>query len=586
MAERDLRFRYLGDASDLTRASGQAEKALGGVDSKARSTDGTMGVLKKGALKLGAAFGASYLAGQIGQAVSRAEDVQSAFEVAEQIIKQTGGAAGVTAGQVQTLSEKIQDQTAYDKLLVAEGANVVLTFKNIRDSAGEGNDVFTRTVELLPDMAEVMQVDMVSASKMFGKALNDPIAGMAGLARAGVQFSEDQKKAIRAMVESGDLLGAQKLMLEEIESQIGGTAAASADATDKIANSFKEMQEAIGNAVLPIVENLVPAFQWLGDEAPSALHNIYLGFRQMEKASSTAVDALDFMAGPLINMEDGWTDVEEAVFQVNRRMEQYRDGVEEGKDESMLFVSVLGDLIADGDSYETTVRDLIDVTGISGDKFRDAAGYALAHRTELGLNETQADNLKRELQKLETGTSDLKLAAGEAGDAAGDFGEDLEDVEDSAEDARAKVEDLRDEMRKLSDPVYAAEKATDKFNDTLAKVQEDGEVTQDELEELAQDWRDMQAAVDDVSAENIDAFEQDARGALQFIDDKVKVTRDELGLLGSAAVSGVSQVRDQLNQLLDKKLQVAIQLDAPSPAEMDTAVLAAWQRLKRRGMVQ
>jgi hypothetical protein len=388
---------------------------------------------------------------------------------------------------------------------------------------------------------------------MFGKALNDPIAGMAGLARAGVQFSEDQKKAIRAMVESGDLLGAQKLMLEEIESQIGGTAAASADATDKIANAFKEIQEAIGNAVLPIVENLVPAFQWLGREAPAALHNIYLGFRQMEKASSTAVDALDFMAGPLINMEDGWTDVEEAVFQVNRRMEQYRDGVEEGKDESMLFVSVLGDLIADGDSYETTVRDLIDVTGISGDKFREAAGYALAHRTELGLNETQADNLKRELGLLEAGTSTLKTATGEAGGEFGDFGEDLEDTEEDAEAAKDAIAEVREEMYKLADPVYAAERATKKFEDTLERVQEDGEVTGDELDDLAADYGDMMAASNAVDPENINAYHREVVGALQFIDDKVKVTRDELNTLPGAAATAVADTGSKLAELFDKK---------------------------------
>ena len=76
------------------------------------------------------------------------------------------------------------------------------------------------------DLSKAGFGDMSSASKMLGKALNDPVKGMTALSRAGVTFSQAQKDQVAALVASGDVLGAQKLILAEVESQVGGAAAA------------------------------------------------------------------------------------------------------------------------------------------------------------------------------------------------------------------------------------------------------------------------------------------------------------------------------------------------------------------------
>jgi phage-related minor tail protein len=91
-----------------------------------------------------------------------------------------------------------------------------------------------------------------------GKALQDPTKGLSALGRAGVTFTDEQKKMIAGMQESGDLLGAQKVVLKAVETQVGGTAAATATGADKMNVAFGQTQEAVGNALLPILEKLLP----------------------------------------------------------------------------------------------------------------------------------------------------------------------------------------------------------------------------------------------------------------------------------------------------------------------------------------
>ena len=76
------------------------------------------------------------------------------------------------------------------------------------------------------DMSEVMQQDLKSSLLQIGKALNDPIANMGALSRAGVQFNQSQKDLIKSLWESGNSIQAQEIILKELESEFGGAAVA------------------------------------------------------------------------------------------------------------------------------------------------------------------------------------------------------------------------------------------------------------------------------------------------------------------------------------------------------------------------
>jgi predicted nucleic acid-binding Zn-ribbon protein len=92
-----------------------------------------------------------------------------------------------------------------------------------------------------------------------GKALNDPIKGVTALGRAGVQFTAEQKELITTLTESGDVAGAQAIILGELETQFGGAAeaAANVDPYTQLANEIGNLSEDFGviinDAIRPLV---------------------------------------------------------------------------------------------------------------------------------------------------------------------------------------------------------------------------------------------------------------------------------------------------------------------------------------------
>jgi hypothetical protein len=93
-----------------------------------------------------------------------------------------------------------------------------------------------------------------------GKALENPIRGLTALGKAGTTFTDQQKEQIRVLVESGNLLGAQTLILDEIESQYGGVAEAAALGSVKMQLAFGQIQDALGAALSPAFEKFTTFF--------------------------------------------------------------------------------------------------------------------------------------------------------------------------------------------------------------------------------------------------------------------------------------------------------------------------------------
>jgi len=206
--------------------------------------------------------------------IADARESEKVSRLTAAAIKSTGGAANVTEGQVSRLATRISNLTAADDELVQTGSNLLLTFTNVRNEAGKGNDIFNQATASAVDMAAglnngvVTQENLKGTSIQLGKALNNPIAGITALTKAGVTFTDQQKKQIRTLVEQGDVLGAQKIILKEVGTEFGGAAAAAADPMDRLKVVVSNLGEEIGARLLPFIET---AATWLGDHLPGAL---------------------------------------------------------------------------------------------------------------------------------------------------------------------------------------------------------------------------------------------------------------------------------------------------------------------------
>jgi hypothetical protein len=155
--------------------------------------------------------------------ISRLANLETINAQTAAVIRSTGGAAGVSAEHVAGLAERLEALTATRAESIQEGANLLLTFKNVRNDVGAGLPVFDRATASLVDIARAMGSDPSSVAIQLGKALNDPIAGVSALSRMGVQFTAGQEAVIASLVESGRMAEAQTIVLDEVAAQFGGS---------------------------------------------------------------------------------------------------------------------------------------------------------------------------------------------------------------------------------------------------------------------------------------------------------------------------------------------------------------------------
>jgi hypothetical protein len=196
----------------------------------------------------------------LNESIGEARESQKVGAVSTQIIKATGGAAKISADQLGALTTAISNKTGVDDEAIQSGSNLLLTFKNVRNEVGDGANIFDRATQAAVDLSAAGFGSIAGGSKMLGKALNDPIKGISALSRAGVTFTQQQKDQISTLVKSGDVLGAQKIILKEVESQVGGVAEKSATAGEKLKTVADNTKEAVGTAFLPLLdqsENLI-----------------------------------------------------------------------------------------------------------------------------------------------------------------------------------------------------------------------------------------------------------------------------------------------------------------------------------------
>lgn len=176
------------------------------------------------------------------------------------VIKEMGNAANISAKGVSNLAGQISAKSGIDDEAIQSGQNLLLTFGNIRNEAGRGNKIFDQTSQLMVDMSAAMGTDAKAAALQLGKALNDPTKGVTALTRSGVSFTEQQKAQIKTLTESGNILGAQKVILGEVSKQFGGAAESMATPADKAKVAIGNLKETIGTALLPAVDSVTVKF--------------------------------------------------------------------------------------------------------------------------------------------------------------------------------------------------------------------------------------------------------------------------------------------------------------------------------------
>ena len=232
---------------------------------------------------LGTAFAAVTAATAVaaGALIKFGSDSIAAAENVAQANNRLGQVAesmGIFGSQTEAVTRRLIDFAEANELTVAVDAEVIkatqaklLTFKNLAQTANEVGGEFDRATKAALDLAAAGFGSAETNAVQLGKALQDPIKGITALTRSGVTFTQEERNKIKVLVESGQVLEAQNMILSAIETQVGGTAAATAKASDRMRLAFENISEAVGAALLPVFNEFAAEVQKITPELADAL---------------------------------------------------------------------------------------------------------------------------------------------------------------------------------------------------------------------------------------------------------------------------------------------------------------------------
>jgi phage-related protein len=244
----DVLVRFIGESSKLKSEVAKVEGTGGKMKSWAKGVGGAVaGAFAVGAV---AAFGKS--------AVDAALESEVATNRLESVFRSMGDTTGKAAQEAEKFAGALSRKTGIDDEAIMSSQALLATFGKVSSETGRQAGIFDRATAAAADLSKAGFGDMDSSAKALGKALQDPAKGITALAKSGVTFTQQQKDQIKWMTASGDTLGAQKIVLGEVEHQVKGTAEATATSADKMNVAWGETQESVGKALLPVLEKLAP----------------------------------------------------------------------------------------------------------------------------------------------------------------------------------------------------------------------------------------------------------------------------------------------------------------------------------------
>jgi hypothetical protein len=226
---------------NLDKSIKDATNGMSGINA---ATQKLMGTLKR--------LYATYLSfrairGLFNDIVAHTIKQEQAERQLETTLKSTKYAAGLTSQELKVMAGELGNVTNYGDEAIIKMNAILATFKNIK------GDTFKTATTAVLDFASAFDLNLTTAARMVGGALEAPNKGLSTLGRYLRGIPDSQKKLIEGFMRTGDVAKAQNVILEELNSSYGGVA--------------KAMRDTLGGAI-------------------QALKNTWIDFLEMDKHSS------------------------------------------------------------------------------------------------------------------------------------------------------------------------------------------------------------------------------------------------------------------------------------------------------------
>ena len=487
-------------------------------------------------------------------------DAVGSFSALEESVNAVTVVYGDQADAIARLGEGSAEAFGITTTEVNEAAIAMGAFvEKINES--DPADAFKNVIQRATDFASVMDIDTK-------QALDDFQSGLAGqsrpLKKSGLALSAATVK--QTALELG-LIGIGEEMMEgqkvqarwrTIMKQTDKTAGDFANTADDLANSQRTLNAKWKEAQTELGRELAPVMLKLGEIATDL---VPLFGRVVDVVGDLVEGVL-----PLIDV-------------IARAVE---------------IVGEYDAAVAEATSTETLGEDV----GILEFAFRGLGSVLTGVPIARNMDDVAvaADAADRKFGGLAQRAKDVKAATDKFGnelpdvtDAIADFRDRGKEAEGSMRKFAKSVKELREEHRKLVDPVFAAERAVDDFDEAVREATADGIISQEEFERVTEAMLDMESAEALVGNENISALGDAGERVAGFLEVGVETIPDYVAGFDSIRPEKLERAETAVRAIDKLTREGAIQFDfnvnisGPTQAELEDRMRRVIRKLTREG---
>lgn len=189
-----------------------------------RQIDGLRGNVGKLQGLFAGAFAGVSIAGTMSKFIQETRAAEQEQAQLAAVLRSTGEAAGWSQERLNEMAAALSGPNS----TFSEGAITTAQTRLLSYTGIVGEQV-PRAMQNVVDMSARLSMDLNQSAETIGKALDVPSQGMAALSKQGFRFTDDQKKLVKQLEQTGRTAEAQGIILDALESSYAGAAKAARD---------------------------------------------------------------------------------------------------------------------------------------------------------------------------------------------------------------------------------------------------------------------------------------------------------------------------------------------------------------------
>lgn len=231
----DLVAKIGGFTAGMTQAERQTDKTARALSKRKKEIEKEWSTL---GTAITAGFAGITIGSMFGKFIEESKSAQNEQAQLAAVLKSTGESAGYSAEQLNEMAASLAGKGIFSEGEINSAQTRLLAYTNVVGKQ------FPEALQAGLDMAARLGMSVEQSMETVGKALDVPAEGLTALTKQGFKFTEEQKKLVESLQDTGRTAEAQAIILDAMKTAYGG---ASEAARNTFGGAIKGLQESLNS---------------------------------------------------------------------------------------------------------------------------------------------------------------------------------------------------------------------------------------------------------------------------------------------------------------------------------------------------